>query len=174
MTDTNTTGGKVSVTEMVVISELAPTSEEEADKLQYRKAGDIPTPELIDRAIEDREERRQIPANGGLISITVLPGDEVGQLAVNVQFEGPYGDYDLCLENQGDLLKAASTWLGELLKELGGEFDIRIVAKPCPNTDKRLPLKHAAALLERAQSQWQHGSGPVVAGGVETTIVVKP
>ena len=145
--------GETRVTGIVVHSTLARTDDERDAGIVYTAEGGLSEPELIDTEIEDRERRRRLAATAGNISITVVPGSELGQVSINVQFEGKHGKYDLCLENQGELFTEASGWLSELLAELGADYDVRIEARPCPNTDKRLPLKHAAEIIERVSER---------------------
>jgi hypothetical protein len=140
--------GKTIVKSIVVYSALPPTEEELRAGIVYTEAGDLRNPELVDKAIEDPETRSRLASNQGEISITVVAGDELGQVSINVQYEGKRGLYDVCLQNQGELFEVASGWLGEFLGELGADFEVEIEAKPCPKTAKRLPLKQAAANLE--------------------------
>lgn len=136
--------GERTIEKIVVYSALEPTPEEQRDGIVYQPDGELTHPELIDEVIEDKKFRSGMLPNAGNISITVLAGEELGDISVNVQFEGKHKLYDQCLRNQGDLFDAASVWLGDLLEELGGDFDIVIEAKPCPHTGERLPLKHSA------------------------------
>ncbi len=138
---------KVAVTKIVVYSDRKASEDEVKDEITYDPQGDLTCPEAVDTAIEDPESRSKLPANAGNISLTVVAGDELGDITVNIQFEGKRGLHDQCLRNSGSLLDAASTWLGEILGELDGEFDLEIEAKPCPHAAERLPLKRAAENL---------------------------
>jgi hypothetical protein len=141
--------GETKVDSIVVRSALLPMEKERQDNIIYTAQGGLSEPQLVDSAIEDPKVRENLAPNAGKISITVMAGEELGQVSINVQFEGKRGRYDFCLQNQGELFEAASGWLGELLAELGGDFDVRIEAKPCPHTEERLPLRRAANILER-------------------------
>ena|ERR1700683_1916253 len=155
--------GETKVTEIVVHSDLQPTLEEHKANIIYTNGGGGRfDQELVDEGIQDEEVRSKLRANDGCISITVVPGIELGQVAINVQFEGKQGLHDLCLQNQGDLLEAASGWLAEVLAELGADFNVRFEAKPCHKTDKRLPLKRAAEILTGAFLGVQGRSEPKV------------
>lgn len=141
----------VTVSKIVVYSGLEATPDEKERGIIYVRDGALRHQEAVDKEIEDAKFRTGLDDGAGVVSITVIPGDELGQFSVNVQFEGrrtgQQREYDFCLEQQGALLIDASKCLGELLRELGVDFEVEIEAKPCPHTNLRLPLQQAANLL---------------------------
>ena len=89
--------GKVNISEIVVHSVLPPTDEERQTGVVYDGDRELSNPELVDKEIEDSEERKRLKNNAGNISITVESGERLGQVSINVQFEGENGRYDFCL-----------------------------------------------------------------------------
>ena len=143
------------VKEKSIYSDQEPTPEEVAAGVIYQPEDDLPRPEMVNKEIEDPEEREKIPKGEGNICISIQPGEELGELTFNVQFEGRRGDYDFCVENHNELLLHVSDWIGELLSELGTDFDVFIDSKPCPKTEQRVEVDLAAQILEKKMSLTQ-------------------
>jgi hypothetical protein len=124
-----------------------------------------PGPDLVDYDIQDGPARLRLKENEGLISIAVQAGDSaIGDLYVNIQYEGPKGQPDLCMAGQNALLENAGDWLHKLLEELApedGGWRLRIDAQPCPKAKVALRLDRAVQRLEN------RGPGPVI---VQTTL----
>ena len=156
--------GHRNIEKIVVYSPLLQTAAEQDANISYQETGDLSHPETVDKEIEDSEYRSKLPVDAGNISITVLALEELGDISVNIQFEGKRGLYNECLRNQSELLDAASGWIGEFLEQLGGDFDIVIEAKPCPFATERLPLKRVADNLARVEQTVQ--AKAVVGGSV--------
>lgn len=139
---------KMQITDKVVYADLRPTPEEEAAQVVYKTQGDLTKPEMVNRAIEDPEVRSKIPPEEGNICVSIQPGDELGQLSFNVQFEGRRGDYDFCLNEHNTLLLHVAEWVKDLFGELDADFDVTIESKPCPKTEQRIAIDVASRLLE--------------------------
>src|SRR6185436_144590 len=112
----------IQVTSKKVYSDKEPTPDERAAGVEYLKGGQLTEPGIVDRRIEDKVLRMTLEKDEGNISITVLPGDQLGQLSINVQFEGKSGEHDICLKEQDALLQHAAEWLDEILSDFGCNF----------------------------------------------------
>lgn len=143
---------KNSVVQKVVYAKDSPTEAEKNANVVYRSEGTLSKPELVNREIEDAEVREGIPRGDGKISISIEPGDELGDLSLNVQFEGKRGDYDFCMENHNQLLLHVSEWMNEFLKELDSDFEFILESKPCTETTQRVELDLAAQILQGNKS----------------------
>jgi hypothetical protein len=132
----------------VLSNKTATTAEREAG-VTYDSQGTLPADDLIDQVIEDEKVRIKLDRDEGNISVTILPGDRLGDLCVNVQFEGKSGERELCLQEQDMLLQHASEWLADLLDEFGCDFEASFDARPCPHAAARLQIDRAARLLTR-------------------------
>lgn len=140
--------GKVRVVAKAIYSQKSPTPQEAEAGVTYEDGG-LKYPELIDKKIENPVEREKLPKNRGNISITVLPGDELGEFTFNVQFEGKRKEYEFCVQQQDELFQEAAAWLSEILGELGCDFEAVMEAEPCPHAESRVQLALAARRLER-------------------------
>jgi hypothetical protein len=143
----------IQVTSKKVYSDKEPTPEERAAGVEYLEGGQLAEPELVDRRIEGKALRMMLEKDEGNISITVLPGDQLGQLSVNVQFEGKSGEHDICLQEQDALLQHAAEWLDEILSDFGCNFRAQIESLPCPHTAIRLQIDLAARRLAGERSR---------------------
>lgn len=139
---------RLKVTEAVIYLDREPTEAEEAAGVAYRPGGQLSQPDLVNRKIEDAGERARIPAGEGNISITIAPGDELGELSFNVQFEGRRGDYDFCLQHHNELLEQVSDLLAEILSDFGADFEVKLESLPCPKTELRVQLDLTQQILE--------------------------
>src|SRR5262245_28425457 len=110
--------GKCRVIAKAVYSRKTPTPQEAEAGVAYQPGG-LKHPELVDHAIEDPVTREKLPKDRGNISITVLPGEELGEFTFNVQFEGKRGEHEFCVHEQDALFQEAAGWLSEILGELG-------------------------------------------------------
>lgn len=97
-----------------------------------------PQPLLKDTEIESDTYRLGLLDNEGDISVVVEAGDELGQIRVSLQFEGPKGKYNACLSKQGELLENARQWIEEIYKPFKGEFVMDMISNPCPKGDSSL------------------------------------
>lgn len=143
---------KRSVAQKTIYSQDKPTDAEKNANVIYQPKGNLSNPELVNREIEDANVRAQIPVGQGKISVTIQPGDELGDISLNVQFEGTRGAYDFCLKNHNELLFHVSEWMKEFLENLDADFDITIESKPCPKTANRVELDLAAQILQGNKS----------------------
>jgi hypothetical protein len=110
-----------------------------------------PRPEMRDEAIEADERRRYLKDGEGNLCITVAPGEELGELHVSLQFEGPKGQHNPCMADQNELLVEGSEWLKKLLIELYGEkaeLEVEIAGNPCPKAELPLQIELAAEVLQ--------------------------
>jgi hypothetical protein len=127
--------------------------EETAANVQYLAQGGLRHEDLVDRDIEHTSLREGLPIDEGNISITVLPGERIGELSANIQFEGKSGEREICLKEQDELLQYATEWLSDILSGFGMEFHAEIEASPCPHAAARIRVDLAARRLEGAKIQ---------------------
>lgn len=140
--------GKVTVSKKKIYSDKEPERAEVTLGIEYikppaavsKKHGVLPRPEMVDLAIEDPKERIRIPDGEGNLAISIQPGKGLGEIYLNVQFEGPYGQYDFCLAGHNNLLLQTSQWLHEFLGELAADFDVELTSEPCPYPEQRVAL----------------------------------
>ena len=168
MADDRRDRDKVTVTETHVygVASLPGVAAPAAADVQFHPDEPAPPgPDLVDYDIQDGPKRLRLKKGEGLISIAVQAGDAaIGDLYVNIQYEGPKGQPDLCMAGQNALLESASEWLHRLLEELApedGGWNLRIDAQPCPKATVGLRLDRAVQRLEgrRKQSQREQRSG---------------
>lgn len=117
--------------------------------VEYAPAGYLSKPDMVNKDIEDVATRSKIPEKEGNICITILPGEHLGELSFNVQFEGRYGDYDFCLNEHNELLLSVSEWIQELFGELATNFEAVVESRPCPKSAQRVKINLAAQLIEK-------------------------
>lgn len=110
-------------------------------------------PEMPNTEIESRESRARLATEQADVCIGIEPGDELGQLFVNVQCEGAVEQYDICMKGQNELLIKASEWLHDLFGNSGADWEVRIDAQPCPKAKVALDLERAAAVLEHREQR---------------------
>lgn len=145
---------KLSVAEQKVYITKRSLREDErsTDEVEYIEGGiEGPGPRLRDETIESRTYRSKYTSPGeGMICISVEPGDELGQIVVNIQFEGPAGQHDQCIRQQNGILKEASEVLAEFFGEMGADFQVRIGSVPCPDAMEKINL---AAVVNRLEGR---------------------
>lgn len=137
----------IEVASKKVFSNRDATPDEQAAGVEYISGGSLREPDLIDRDIEDGSVRSKLDKDQGNIAITVLPGENLGQLSVNVQFEGKSGEREICLQEQDKLLQEAAVWLEDILSDFGCDFKADIEALPCPHAVARLQIGLATKRL---------------------------
>jgi hypothetical protein len=117
-----------------------------------------PPPMLKDEEREAESYRRDLRTGEGDISILLEAGDELGQIQIGLQFEGPVGAHQECLREQGQLLQNGSLWLKQILEQFETDWNLSIVSAPCPKGDTRvLKLNELMPRLEsRSQLQQQN------------------
>jgi hypothetical protein len=113
-----------------------------------------PVPEILkDDAIEKFTHREHFQDGEGDISILLEAGDELGQIRIGLQFEGPVGRHQQCLGEQGKLLREGSVWLREILSQFETDWEMSIASAPCKEGDTSvLRLNEMAARLENRLS----------------------
>jgi len=141
----------IEVTSKIIHSDRGATVEETNAGVEYVADTQLTAPDLVDNRIEDKALRMTLQKDEGNISITVLPGEQLGQFSVNVQFEGKSGEHEICLKEQDTLLQYAADWLGEILSDFGCDFKAQIEALPCPHAEARLQLDLAAKRLSKCE-----------------------
>ncbi len=123
--------------------------------VHHDQADQMPGPVMRDKHIEDKQARARLKDNQGNFCIAVQPGDEeLGEFYLSVQFEGPNGRHDLCMNGQNDLLDDASCALRQILEQMGFDGELIIEGEPCPGNDTP-PMKviEAARNLEGVSVQ---------------------
>ena len=110
---------------------------------------DASAAEMPNRSLEADDLRNRLKDNEGWLCVGVQPGSELGEVYVNVQFEGPKGKYDVCMAGQNHVLTTAASWLEEAIGELGGEYDVAIESEPCPKATVPVAIETTARILER-------------------------
>jgi len=114
---------------------------------------------MVEPTIESREHRGKFKPDEAEICIGVQPGDELGQIFINVQLEGAVPKltasdqeqkqlYNSCIQKQNDILKNASHWLTEIFGEFGADWEVNITAMPCPKATDKIELEKVALRLE--------------------------
>lgn len=120
----------------------------------------MPGPDLIVHEIETRDYRKHLGPNEVQICINMQPGEEeLGQFHVNFQLEGAVPRlnasadeeervYNSCIQKQNEFLELTSEWLCEILGDFAAEWDVNILAQPCPKATDKLNLGSVARTLE--------------------------
>ena len=126
--------------------------EKNAKDVHYFK-GKLPGPDMVNREIEGDNARRGLKDKEGHLCVSVQPGNELGELHVSVQFEGPKGKYDLCMEGQNDLLLKSGEWLKEILSNFDLDWDVTIEAQPCPKASVELNINGAAKIFNPVSNE---------------------
>jgi hypothetical protein len=152
---------EINVTRKAVYLDRELTDEEKQSSEVHHVRGPRPGPDLTDGDIESRAHRIHIPADQGEVCITIEPSTEhLGQLYVNIQFEGRYEKptgadddrrrHDSCQHGQNRVLVSSSRWLEELLAQIsaaGVRWDVALDARPCPGATVPVALEAAVAAL---------------------------
>jgi hypothetical protein len=118
-----------------------------SDAPQYHN-GPPPGPDMVEHTIESPVYRRGFKPDDAEICIGVQPGDELGQIFINVQLEGAPQQYNACIQKQNDILKDASQWLTEIFGEFGADWEVDITALPCPKATDKLELEKVVLRLQ--------------------------
>jgi hypothetical protein len=154
---------KISIEKMVVhivgreLTEAEKEANEIADADKKKtdityQVGRLGGPDLHDVNLESHEIRRNLKGREGWICLGVRAGEELGDISIAIQFEGPtdrgHGEPDLCIDGQNRLLEAASGWIAEVLGSLEADFDGTIETEPCPKATKPLAIVEAVQRLD--------------------------
>lgn len=116
-------------------------------------AGWIDEPPDTDREMQDPKRRAE---KGGELSISIQPGDErIGEIYFTVQYEGPNGAVETCLNGLNEALPFVRDWITQLLNETTnptyettnpgtGEkasrptvIEMQLDSRPCPQVPAR-------------------------------------
>lgn len=159
---------KIKVQTMGVYIQDRPLTREERESAGKPDApryhnGRPPGPDMVEHTIESRDYRRHFKPDDAEICIGVQPGDELGQIFINVQLEGAVPKntatdqeqkqlYNSCIQKQNDILKDASQWLTEIFGEFGADWEVNITALPCPKATDKIELEKVALRLENKAS----------------------
>ena len=140
----------IKVTQQTIFKDQL-SAEEQQDP---RFAQGSPEPDMRNTDIEDDDYRMRLEDNTGNLCIGIQPGDELGEMIINIQFEGKKSRWNQCMTGQNGLLLHASHWLADILGDLDedGDWEITLEAKPCPNADVVLELDAASQILEQQQT----------------------
>ena len=145
---------------------------------------DRPPRDLADRALENRATRQtkindaEAKAPGaalGILCVTIEPGDELGELYLNTQFEARPGDYEGCQAGQNELAKAGAGWLRDLIQRIapaGAEWTIDIHSEKCKEAQTEPPVETLIRVLEGHEAASE--TGPVLGPVNENTQNVGP
>jgi len=111
----------------------------------------MPGPDLSDPAIEADDTRERLRPGQGNLCIGVMPGDErLGDLSISIQYEGPKGAYEECMERQNHLLEHSAAWLHDILGEISPEsteWEVDIDSLPCPKAKTKVHIEAASEVL---------------------------
>ncbi|HEX3045584.1 MAG TPA: hypothetical protein VHY08_12570 [Bacillota bacterium] len=128
------------------------TAKEQQDKDVKYQTGELGPPFVHDKRLEMPLVRKGLRGEDGEICLGVHAGDELGDISIAIQFEGPMdtgnGEPDLCMKGQNALLLQASEWLSDIFGQFGVEFEGVIEAEPCPKATTTLVIQEAAQILE--------------------------
>jgi hypothetical protein len=135
--------------------------------------------DLHDPVLEDREVRKDAISDCeastglkvGMMSVSIEPGDELGELFINTQYEAVPGEHDACQRGQNQLLLDGSAWLRELLEKISQplvDWDVEIYPVPCQQTRVPVPVERAIDVVNGTRVQTQVGPRPEV--GPENTV----
>ena len=109
-------------------------------------------PNLTNGEVESHDFRFGFDKEDGVICIRVMPGEALGEVYVNIQYEGPIdrgkGEPNLCMKGQNDTLLRVSAFLKDLFGDVAGKWKLSIDSQPCPKADDPPRLHEAAAVLE--------------------------
>jgi hypothetical protein len=123
-------------------------------------ARDVHDPEIEDREVRKTEithcEAGLRPGTKvGMLSFIIEPGEELGELYFNTQYEAMPGEHDACQDGQNKLLLDGGAWLRELLDRIASDdavWDIEIHPVPCPSTNVPVPVERVVETLRGTQA----------------------
>lgn len=114
---------------------------------------------ITNLAIEGHSNRKHFSGDEGDICISVKAGEALGDISVNIQFEGKIHAYDTCTEQQNAILQSASTWLSDAMGTLfEDKYDVDMVVLPCPNASKPVEIEQAISRIAARQVYIEIGS----------------
>jgi hypothetical protein len=120
--------------------------------------GTPPPTTTKDPVIESDSHRRDLVMGEGDLSVIVEAGDELGDIRVGIQFEGPKGCHEHCLTKQNEVLQDGMAWLHEIFGQFDGDWRVHIISSPCPKGDSRILRLHEAQ--HRLESTHEVSPGP--------------
>ena len=118
---------------------------------EYVEVAECDNPCDRNREMEATPERDGLKDGQGNVEILVTSGDEaIGDLGVRVQFEGPHGKRDECIDAHNATLTKTSEWVKDALSELFPKVDWEVDAEsdPCDKTTRRPEILEALDLAE--------------------------
>jgi len=109
----------------------------EAEATAGYAQGPPPIADLENQQIIDRNgDRKDFSHGDGLICLAVRAGDQkIGQIYVNMQYVGPVGAHDECVEGENEILTCFSARLHSIFQSIcpeHAEVGFHIHAMPCP------------------------------------------
>lgn len=145
------------------------TDQEQASTDPRYVQGTPKGPKMLDKTIKADEVRMPLNKDEGNLCIGVRGGsNQIGEIYVNVQFEGPKNQADICMAGQNELFLQSSDWLKEIFGEFQANWEATIEAEPCPKTAIKLKIEQATQVLEgnltleKALSETKHEENVVI------------
>jgi len=144
-------------------------------RTEKHEPGSLPGEDIRDPVLECREYRRSHLKKDdevGLMCIGVQPGEALGEIRIDVQFEAhpdAPDHYNLCMKGQNKLLSESSEWLKKIFDELGGDWDVEIDAVPCPDAkNEPVALEQVSSILNGTAIEIVDGS--VGSNGIQLSL----
>lgn len=119
------------------------------------RQGEMDGPDMRNFEIEKDCNREQLESGSGNVCITVTPGEEqIGELFFNIQYEGPKGAVDECMNGHNSLLCDTSEWLEEIFgRDSDIQWDVVMESRPCPKSATRVEFQKAQEKIEAVKPE---------------------
>jgi len=121
-------------------------------KKKLYKNNEMPGPDMVNKEIESVEYRENLEIGEADICVRIKPGKQLGEIYVNVQFEGKRGEYDWCQMHQNELLLETSKHLKKIIGKLFVNTNISIEGKPCPKAKIPMSIQTASEIFENVKN----------------------
>ncbi len=125
--------------------------------------GSCPGTEMKSQVLESDEVRKGLKETEAYLHIAVLPGEALGEIFVNVQYEGQKGLTEQCMKGQNDMAAAVADFVGEVLGQAEGHWEYALDSQPCSKATEHFvaPVQEHDRNVTRVNERNTSAAAPV-------------